>query len=550
VHIRNLISLSTAGGGKTTKLISRVNEILQFDSAEKILIISFTNASCRDILERSKIKAETLHSFCYKFLPENYNIEEDISRFTNIFLSNFFHLSKLGEIEVNRLLNSYFISRKFPNTILPLTPKDLTLNEEFRELVNLITEEKRNHGCLFFSDIIHEFTDLLDDFLINISQMYNHILIDEAQDLSEIQLKIIAKIIENVFLEENKSFFIVGDVKQSIYDFQGASPDAYLNFIEGLKSICQSKKLVLDFENNNKTYRFGGEILDKINSKFEQHHSDNNEGNYCQVIIDDKSYIESCVIKIIEKYLFIEGVEPKNIMILFERNNSIIENLQNKLINFGLNIKIYTKDNAIINALRDVVCYLQTGSNFFVAKILQGPFFYLTEPHFFLINQFINDHLISYNQEFFDQISALRFYPDLLIKYLAQKVVTCSPIDSKILSYLYNMSFAFSSMDSLIIAIPELIKLQENGIQFSTIHSSKGLEADLVIVLPVFHKSEKLTMNLDPFFFFYDNINDFTQYILDERRKKQTQNRNNLSYVALTRAKKYLYEIIISSIDM
>ncbi len=543
VSLKNLISLSTAGGGKTTRLIKRVEEILKINPDDsKILIISFTNASCKDIFSRCGIKAETLHSFCYRFLPTKFTIEENFSRFTNIFLNEFFHLSQLGEINVNRLLNSYFIFKKFPEKELPLSEKDLTLNDEFKNLVQLIEIEKKNHNCIFFSDIIHEFLDQLENFLASINAQFDHILIDEAQDLSEMQLKIIAKIIEEIFLEKNKTFFIVGDVKQSIYNFQGSSPEIYLKFIEDLKKICAIKNIDIQFEKSETTYRFGGEILEKINKHFAEHNSKKSEGIFSQIMLNEFSEIENAVTKIIEKHL--ENTAPEEIMVLFERNNKIVENLQNKFSGLGTNIKIYTQNNILIDNLKDIMGFLQTESNYFAARILQGPFFYLLEPHFFLLSQSIGEDFTQYDKNFFEQIKILRSYPDLLIEFLSSKNPKLSSINSKLLSAIFEISFGFNSFDSLIMNIPETIKLQENGLQFSTIHSAKGLEAEIVIILPQNSKKEELVVNLNPFFFFIEkNFNDFTKFIIDENLKNSHKNKNNLYYVSLTRAKTHLYEI-------
>lgn len=553
-NLENMISLSTAGGGKTTRLIQRIEEIiLNGGSKNRILVISFTNSSCEDIFQRCGIKAETLHSFCYRFLPSKYTIEEDISKFTNIFLSNFFNLNRLGETLVNRLVNSYFIFQNFPKDLIDnadnsslenysaLSPSDLKLNLEFRELIKQICKEKENHNCLFFSDIIHQFLNGLDDFLLDIFQQYDHILVDEAQDLSELQLKILSTIIDSVFLNENKSFFIVGDVKQSIYDFQGSSPTVYLQFIEELKNVCKQKKIDLVFEKNDKTYRFGGEILTKINEKFSNHESHKTEGKYIQIAIDEDKDIEKSVINIVEKHL--ENTSPEEIMILFERTNKTIENLQNLFDGIGLNIKIYTQNNLLIESLKDIVGFLQTESNWYAAKILQGPFFHLSEPHFYLLSQSIGEDYTLFNKDFFEQIKSLRDFPDLLITFLCKSTVYLNSIDTKLLNALYSMSFAYTSIDSLMINLPETIKLKQSGIKFSTVHSSKGLEAEVVILIPQKKRKETLTINLNPFCFFLDDINDFTKFIKEKKFKSTLENANNLYYVAMTRSKQYLYEI-------
>ena len=56
----------------------------------------------------------------------------------------------------------------------------------------------------------------------------DHILIDEAQDTSPTQWKIIEKLSQEFYAGEgsrdktNRTLFVVGDKKQSIYSFQGA----------------------------------------------------------------------------------------------------------------------------------------------------------------------------------------------------------------------------------------------------------------------------------------------------------------------------------------
>jgi ATP-dependent helicase/nuclease subunit A len=60
----------------------------------------------------------------------------------------------------------------------------------------------------------------------------DHILIDEAQDTSPVQWKLIAKLVEEFFSGEgaskrDRTVFVVGDEKQSIFSFQGAEPRAF-----------------------------------------------------------------------------------------------------------------------------------------------------------------------------------------------------------------------------------------------------------------------------------------------------------------------------------
>jgi ATP-dependent helicase/nuclease subunit A len=60
----------------------------------------------------------------------------------------------------------------------------------------------------------------------------DHVLVDEAQDTSPDQWSIVAALAEEFYAglgarDEARTLFAVGDVKQSIYSFQGADPDAF-----------------------------------------------------------------------------------------------------------------------------------------------------------------------------------------------------------------------------------------------------------------------------------------------------------------------------------
>ncbi|MGI9406507.1 MAG: double-strand break repair helicase AddA, partial [Hyphomicrobiaceae bacterium] len=59
-----------------------------------------------------------------------------------------------------------------------------------------------------------------------------HILVDEAQDTSPVQWRIVARLAEEFFsghgiTEKSRTLFAVGDEKQSIYGFQGARPEMF-----------------------------------------------------------------------------------------------------------------------------------------------------------------------------------------------------------------------------------------------------------------------------------------------------------------------------------
>ncbi len=105
----------------------------------------------------------------------------------------------------------------------------------FKVYVDLYSSEKSKNALLDYNDIIGLATNLLsnpnykDWILFNLDQKIDHILVDEAQDNSISQWKIITNLCDEFFAgnDEKRTLFVVGDVKQSIYRFQGANPHLF-----------------------------------------------------------------------------------------------------------------------------------------------------------------------------------------------------------------------------------------------------------------------------------------------------------------------------------
>ncbi|MBH5362467.1 UvrD-helicase domain-containing protein [Wolbachia endosymbiont of Kradibia gibbosae] len=105
----------------------------------------------------------------------------------------------------------------------------------FKVYVDLYSSEKLKNALLDYNDIIGLATNLLsnpnykDWILFNLDQKIDHILVDEAQDNSISQWKIITNLCDEFFAgnDEKRTLFVVGDVKQSIYRFQGANPHLF-----------------------------------------------------------------------------------------------------------------------------------------------------------------------------------------------------------------------------------------------------------------------------------------------------------------------------------
>lgn len=106
-----------------------------------------------------------------------------------------------------------------------------------------------------------------------LDHVMEHILIDEAQDTSASQWEFIAQCVETFLTPENpqRTLFVVGDLKQSIYGFQGAQPDLFeayekhfQNWIEQIGGIWRK----VDLE---RSFRTTPEVLDVVDRVFQKH---------------------------------------------------------------------------------------------------------------------------------------------------------------------------------------------------------------------------------------------------------------------------------------
>ena len=129
--------------------------------------------------------------------------------------------------------------------VVELTRAVYTLAEH---AVALYRDLKKSRRVMDFDDQIHLSHRLLTDGLARDWVKYkldggvDHVLVDEAQDTSDSQWDIIDALSEEFFQPSpdrdarlTRTLFAVGDEKQSIYSFQGARPEMYLEKISALR---------------------------------------------------------------------------------------------------------------------------------------------------------------------------------------------------------------------------------------------------------------------------------------------------------------------------
>ena len=131
-----------------------------------------------------------------------------------------------------------------------------------QKLNHKYSEIKRENGWIDFSDYEHLTLQVLADENVRsqYTQKYSEIYIDEYQDTSEIQEKILS------LISKGNNVVMVGDVKQSIYSFRNAEPRIFNSKYDSFSENIESENNVKIILSTN--FRSRREVIDSINYIF------------------------------------------------------------------------------------------------------------------------------------------------------------------------------------------------------------------------------------------------------------------------------------------
>ncbi len=133
-------------------------------------------------------------------------------------------------------------------------------------------------GFLDFDDMIERTRTLLTRsdaqwVLFKLDSGIDHILVDEAQDTSPAQWAILKALTEEFFSgrtarEGNRTFFAVGDEKQSIFSFQGAAPQEFGANRKIFRESIEDIKLTFADVELQESFRSSQVILEAVDKVF------------------------------------------------------------------------------------------------------------------------------------------------------------------------------------------------------------------------------------------------------------------------------------------
>lgn len=140
-----------------------------------------------------------------------------------------------------------------------------SLIQIFKEVEEKYNARKRENNAIDTSDIIHEFGRVVNDPRIKeyITSRYKYLFCDEFQDSDDVQIQTIA-ILDKVF---DGNLFVVGDIKQSIYRFRGATDSAFER-LEGNIANEFGEDHISEPYSLAKNYRTSKTVLDEIDKIF------------------------------------------------------------------------------------------------------------------------------------------------------------------------------------------------------------------------------------------------------------------------------------------
>lgn len=243
------------GTGKTTRLLNMVDNALQDGvSPDRIAFLAFTRKAANEAKERAADRFElsydelpffrTLHSFAYRTLSvQKHNLMQkdhfdDLSNKIGVALNvtNDMNIEDGPAVVEHEVLSLINLSR-LKKTSLRKEYNDSSVELPWHEVDYIersYVEYKKIHGLLDYTDMLTLFAKD-SEFLC---PEFDVCFLDEAQDLSPLQWDI-----AHILDRKSKKMYIAGDDDQAIYRFSGADVEFFQSLDSGSEVLEQSYRI-------------------------------------------------------------------------------------------------------------------------------------------------------------------------------------------------------------------------------------------------------------------------------------------------------------------
>ncbi len=452
------------------------------------------------------------------------------------------------------------------------------------EIHRRFEEEKQKKNVLSFADIesyaLRAFKrDLEPDYLyFKIGAEISHLLIDEFQDTSYLQLEILNPIITEITAvsPKEKSLFYVGDPRQAIFRWRGGSAELFTLLTE--RHPGKIKK-----DNLSKNYRSREEIIAFVNTiigSTDQARPDNTGGwvriENTGTVSDIETARQSAIARTasLVKTLHADyGYRYSDIAVLVRRNDF------GAAIGYELarqSIPCVSKSQADILSSDDVRLIIQLlkflddpENDFALLHLLLSPVFNL-EPetlrhlkgrsktiYLALRKNHPDWHVTKKLKALLDLVYFSNPYELLYRIYQELGLKMSYPLATLLDAAADYARQGFSSLSAFIDWLETTgtaIEIKESlpeGVEVLTVHKAKGLEFEVVILAETFYdpargENPKFLFSytedqVRPDKIYWRQFGKYDANLVEAEQKRVKNDELNLLYVAMTRAKSGLY---------
>jgi superfamily I DNA/RNA helicase len=323
----SIILSAVAGSGKTFACVGRVNRMIKDGvPPNRIIFFSYTNDAVDELKSRIKhdVKITTIHSFTgnllhkmgkgrpiatfYDFVNWYKETYKPIS--TDIYTKKIKYNKALNELyeegtSISSAISAYKL-QKADNI------KGIFKPSYYDEYSTFLKNEKARD----FSDMLIETAKLAEDPAnkIYFENKYDHVFIDEYQDTSTLQMKILLTM-------KAKQYYLTGDEVQSIFSFSGAN-------CKEIERLLKESRPVVNMT-LTKNFRSAKTIVDNSN----RYHK-----LKAEPVSEKDGLVKHELINISDLIEMVKDDKPLAVLV---RTNSVIKNLEFQFLKQKLNIRYF-----------------------------------------------------------------------------------------------------------------------------------------------------------------------------------------------------------------
>ncbi len=244
--------------------------------------------------------------------------------------------------------------------------------EELADIYEKYQEKLEKRKLYDFSDMILTVVQEAEqnqEYRLLLQEQYQYLLVDEHQDTNSAQNKMIELIGAADVNEDRPNIFTVGDEKQAIYAFQGASLDNFLKFEKQYRDVR-----VINLKNN---YRSSQKILDSAHSvlagKTElQAKNDKVAKLEHKIKVAELNDYKEELIFLAEdiKKRIVNNEDLDSIAVFYRQNKNLFE-IKDIFDKFEIPYKVFSRENILDNKeIKKLIMYLRAVINPYDNEIL------------------------------------------------------------------------------------------------------------------------------------------------------------------------------------